>query len=126
MALTILVVDDSDPLRTRLVDTLRAIDGVARVDETSSVAATRRYLAGGWADVFVLDIALEDGSGLELLRELRRRSQAAVVIMLTNHSSLLYRHNCLAAGADFFLDKSTEFEALIDLVRALAGKGTQS
>lgn len=126
MALTILVVDDCGPLRTRLVDRLRSIDGVARVHETSSIAETRSYLARGWADVFVLDIALEDGSGLDVLRELRRRPQPAAIIMLTNHASLFYRHNALAAGADFFLDKSTEFEALTEIVTALASKGPQS
>lgn len=120
MALSILIVDDSDAIRERLTEMLCAIRGVGPVAQASDAGEARRYLAEGWADVIVLDIALPDGSGIDLLQGIRRSERPAVVVMLTNCASTPYRTRCLASGADFFLDKSTGFERLTEIIAARA------
>ena len=42
-----------------------------------------------------------------------------IVIMLTNHSGPEYRRACLDAGANFFLDKTNEFQKIPDILDQL-------
>jgi len=42
------------------------------------------------------------------------------VVVLTNYAFSLYRHRCLQAGADFFLDKAREYERLPQVLEAMA------
>jgi DNA-binding NarL/FixJ family response regulator len=42
------------------------------------------------------------------------------VVVRTNHADELNKRHCMAVGASFFFDKSTEFEGLLDAVRAHA------
>ena len=63
-------------------------------------------------DVVILDIRMPGGSGIEVLRRLKQVAPAPRVIMLTNFAYEQYRRRCEEAGADFFLDKSTEFDQI--------------
>jgi DNA-binding NarL/FixJ family response regulator len=63
-------------------------------------------------DVVILDIHMPGGNGIEVLREVKKMDPAPGVIMLTNYAYAAYRRKCAEAGADFFLDKSTEFDQL--------------
>jgi DNA-binding NarL/FixJ family response regulator len=65
------------------------------------------------------------GSGIEVLRSLKKMTPAPAVIMLTNFAYEQYRKKCEAAGADFFLDKSTEFDQ-IPLVLEQVRRGLQA
>jgi DNA-binding NarL/FixJ family response regulator len=40
-----------------------------------------------------------------------------MVVVLTHHASEPYRKRCLAAGADVFLDKGTDFEKIPEILR---------
>ena len=71
-------------------------------------------------DVVVLDIEMPRGTGLDVLKNLRHDQSGPVVIVFTNFPYPQYRKRALAEGADFFFDKSTEFEALRELLRKLA------
>jgi len=61
-------------------------------------------------DVVILDIRMPGGSGIDVLRTLKKMTPAPAVIMLTNFAYVQYRTKCEEAGADFFFDKSTEFD----------------
>lgn len=120
MGFSVLIVDDSSAIRERLAETLRATDGVTSIAEASTVADAHRAMATQVVDVIVLDIVLPDGSGIDLLQQIRRSSARPHVIMLTNCPSAPYRTRCREQGANFFLDKSTEFESLPVIVARLA------
>lgn len=63
-------------------------------------------------DVIILDIQMPGKSGIELLTEVKLRHLKSRVIVFTNHSDPYFRNLCNQLGADFFLDKSTEFEKI--------------
>jgi DNA-binding NarL/FixJ family response regulator len=67
----------------------------------------------------VLDIKLKASSGIEVLRTLKRHMAAVAVIMLTNYATEEYRKKCLEAGAEYFLDKTNEFEQLFPIIDQL-------
>lgn len=73
-------------------------------------------------DIVLLDIRLDGSSGLTVLQELKRLAQAPVIIVLTNFPYPQYRTRFLAAGADYFLDKSTELDQLVQILSQLRSR----
>lgn len=122
MGLSVLVVDDSSHVRSRLRTMLSEMDGVSRVEDASGPVEARRLLASAARDLVVLDVHMPGGSGIDLLRDIRRGIDRPVVVVLTNYPASPYRRASLDAGADHFLDKSRDFERLADIVAELAGR----
>ena len=115
----VLVVDDAATVRQRLATLLRELDRVELVEKTTdddSALWLARTLA---PDVVLLDLNLSGPSGIEVLWRLKMLAPAPLVIVLTNHATSDYRKACLDRGADFFFDKSKEFERMLDQVRRL-------
>src|SRR5689334_20299891 len=99
----VLIVDDHEEVRDLLARTLRR-DG----HETSTAATAKEAhekLDAGPVDVVVLDVALPDGSGIEVCRGLRRAGVSTPVLLLTAHAAVPERVAGLDAGADDFLGK---------------------
>ncbi len=71
-------------------------------------------------DVIILDIYLNEdapaNSGITLLTMLRKSHQNLQIIMLTNLSGPEYQGKCMELGANYFLDKSSEFERIPELL----------
>ena len=65
-------------------------------------------VAGGGVEV--------GGTGVDVLRAVRPKSPDIAFVVLTNHPNAQYRRVCMEAGADSFLDKSTEFSKIKEVV----------
>ena len=116
----VFIVEDSPAVRDSLVDLLKGLDGVRVVGVAdSSVAAVEGIFATRPAGV-VLDFQLVGGTALDVLRDIRPQLPDVVVIVLTNFPSPGYRRACINAGANWFLDKSTQFEEVRKIVAGLA------
>lgn len=63
-------------------------------------------------DVVVLDVQLEGGSGLEVLRAVRQTEPGIAFVVFSNNAAPAYRKRYLGEGAQRFLDKTTEFDQL--------------
>ena len=63
-------------------------------------------------DVVVLDVQLEGGSGLEVLRAVRQAEPGIAFVVFSNNAAPAYRKRYLGEGALRFLDKTTEFDQL--------------
>lgn len=113
----LLVVDDDEEVRDLLFRALER-DGHV-VTAVASAEAARVALRTSLADVVVLDLALPDGSGVDLCRELRAEGNGVPVLMLTAHSEVAMRVGSLDAGADDFLGKPFAVAELRARVRAL-------
>jgi DNA-binding NarL/FixJ family response regulator len=61
-------------------------------------------------------VQLEGGTGLEVLKAIRRADPSVAFVVLSNNSAPAYRKRYLAEGASRFLDKSTEFGGLAQAV----------
>ena len=115
----VLVVDDAANVRQRLATLLRELDRVELVGgaaDGNSALWLARTLA---PDVVLLDLNLPGPSGIEVLWRLKMLAPAPVVIVLTNHATSDYRKACLDRGADFFFDKSKEFERMLEQLRRM-------
>jgi DNA-binding NarL/FixJ family response regulator len=125
--LRVFIVDDSTVVRERLAAMLSELDGIEIAGQAAEAFSAYEGIRNLTPDVVILDIRMPGSSGgLYVLERLRRGGKAPVIIMLTNYSGPQYRKKCAEAGANFFFDKSTEFEkvpqVLIELLSALASQ----
>ncbi len=113
----IFIVDDSEVLRSRLVQILSEIEGIEIVGEAGLVQDAIREIRRLNPDVAILDLKMADGTGIDILAAMRRGRMTTRVIIFTNYPYLQYRKRCLDAGADFFFYKATELNKLLDLLK---------
>lgn len=92
------------------------------VGEAATPEASIEGILASSPDVVVQDIALEGGSGLDVIRGVRPVLPLTAFIVLSNNSGTAYRKRCLAEGAVGFLDKSTEFDQLVSAIESAAGR----
>ena len=108
------IVEDSIPVRERLVRTLEGLDIVGTAEDVPAAIAG---LESNPPDALILDLQLPSGSGLQVLRAVREKLPAMRVIVMTNFAAEPYRKAAMAAGAEIFLDKSAEFGRVRDILR---------
>ncbi len=111
----VLVVDDDDRLRSRLLQALRERGLVA--EGAASLAEARATLARLRPRAALLDLRLEDGLGTALIDELV--AVEARVVVLTGFGSIPVAVDAVRRGAVDFLQKPVEVDAVL---RALAGE----
>jgi CheY-like chemotaxis protein len=113
---TVYIVDDSQAVRERLIGMISEVEGTtlagASGDPREAVWAIRRL----HPDAVILDIRMPGMTGIQVLREIKQGERAPMVIMLTNYPFEQYRRECVEAGADYFLNKSTEFEKINEIL----------
>ena len=115
----ILIVDDSRIVRERLftmISELSNVEVIAEADIAFEAISSIRKLK---PDVVVLDISMPGGSGIYVLETLKREMRPPIVIMLTNFANDQYRQKCIQLGVDYFFDKSTEFEKVVEVIAGL-------
>lgn len=117
----VLIVED-DPI---LSDGLRAGMGLAglTIDPVASCADARAALATSKFDAIVLDLMLPDGSGLDLLREIRAAGDLTPIVLLTALDRVADRVKGLDTGADDYVGKPFDLDELVARVRAAARRG---
>ncbi len=115
----VLIVDDSEILRDRLIAMLSEIvepENISQAKDVPDAISSFRKLN---PDVVILDIRMPGGSGIEVLGEMKKSSRPPLVIVFTNYPYPQYRRKCMEAGADFFFDKATEFDKVTEVFRQL-------
>jgi DNA-binding NarL/FixJ family response regulator len=112
----VFIADDSLVVREHLVTMLDELPRIVIVGQAENVAEAINGILELQPDVVILDIRMPGGSGIDVLQTIKQDEPAPVVIILTNYPYPAYRQKCLQAGADFFLDKSTEFDQMPELL----------
>lgn len=122
--LTIYIADDSIEVRKRLVALISTLEGVEFVGQTGDARVAIEEIQRLKPEVAILDIRLVNGNGIEVLEIVKLFIAAPLVIMLTAFPSEQYRRRCISAGADYFFDKTSEFERIIDILQQQLQKKT--
>ena len=117
----VLIVDDAAPVRARLGAMLAEVPGVAAVVEAGTYGLAVEVLCAWAPDIVVLDLHLGSVSGLGILSIAKRDRPGALLIVMTSHPTPRHRRQCLALGADYFLDKSKDFERIMQILVAASG-----
>ena len=119
----IVIIEDNTSLASGIAHRLR--DQGHAVDVLHDGEEGDAFLAGEGADIVVLDINLPGMSGLDILRNMRRRQDATPVLMLTARTETSDRVEGLDAGADDYLVKPFEMDELEARIRALSRRRGQ-
>jgi two-component system OmpR family response regulator len=117
----VLIVDDAASVRARLGEMLAELPCVASVIEVGTYALAVEVLSAWAPDIVVVDLCLRGESGLGLITIAKRDRPGVLLIVVTNHPTARHRRECVALGADHFLDKSRDFEDLIRIVEGAVG-----
>jgi two-component system, NarL family, invasion response regulator UvrY len=119
----VLVADDHAIVRRGLRQILSETPDILVGGEASTVREVRQLVRDQRWDVLVLDLNLPDGSGIELLSELRGQNEGLRVLVLTVYPEEQYAIRAIRAGAAGFLTKETAPDRLIEAVRKVANGG---
>lgn len=118
---TAMVVDDHPLIRESMSRRLAAM-GAREVLEAGTLSEARRHATRGPRDLCVLDLSLPDGSGIELLGELRSAGWGRLVVLSAAEDPYSVR-SAFVAGAQGYLLKSAGGPALADGVRQVLDGG---
>jgi DNA-binding NarL/FixJ family response regulator len=122
----VFIADDSTVVVERLAGLLEEVPGAQLVGQAGDVLETVRGVRKMKPDALILDLQMPGGSGLDVLRAVRTDYPHLHVLVCTNYPYPQYREQCLNAGANFFLDKSIDFEKIPAILRELVKNDTKS
>jgi DNA-binding NarL/FixJ family response regulator len=116
--LTIYIVEDSPPVRERLVEAVGDIPNARVVGQADAISEALEGVRASQPRVLILDIQLRGGSGIRLLKQMRAAgmSRPELVIVVTNYPTEDYRKASHEWGADHFFDKASEFDKVRDVL----------
>ncbi len=115
--LKLITVDDSKVIADHVSFLLTKLPWVEWLGHAYNLKEARKLMAEKSPTAIILDIQLKEESGLDYLAEIKENIKGVDVIMLSNHESEPYRVRSRELGANFFLDKSTEFENIPSILR---------
>lgn len=119
-AVRVALCDDHAVVRSGLRRILEAEADLEVVGEAGSVKEAVALAADSRPDVFVMDLGLPDGSGINATAEVLRVSPATRVLVLTVHDDIAYLRRAFEAGAVGYLVKEAADIELVLAVRQVA------
>ena len=108
MELRVFLVEDLQRMRSLLADLFASMGGLRVVGATSTEAEAKLWLEehpSGW-DVAVIDLVLEQGSGMEVVRRCKAEPGGGRIVVFSSYATAGVRQHCLDLGADAVFDKS--------------------
>jgi two-component system, NarL family, invasion response regulator UvrY len=117
--ITLLVVDDHavvrQGIRQILAETTDIVVGADAVNGTDALARAR---AGTW-DAILLDLALPDSHGLDVLKQIRAEQAQVPILVLSMHPEDQFALRAIRAGASGYLTKNSAAEELVSAIRTV-------
>lgn len=126
MAFRVFLVEDSPAIRETLTNSLESAGLVKIVGFAETADDAWRAVQRQSADAVIIDLHLRSGTGFDLLNRLKDAPTLSnlVKVVLTNFATPTFRQRCVSLGADYFFDKSLEFDRAIELLDELARHAT--
>lgn len=119
MAISVLIVDDEQAIRTGLREILESKN--FKVSEASDGQEALHLFDKVRPRVVVMDIAMPRMDGLEATRRIKKKRPHTKVIILTVHNETVYQKAGREAGADLFLFKKMAAGKLVSSIEEMVG-----
>ncbi len=116
------MVDDSRIVSQRLGSLLDELSEVEVKGSAGTIAEALSLIEVQRPHIVILDIHLASDkprNGIDLLALIKKTYPPVKVVMLTNLTDKRYKNLCMEAGAEFFLDKSNDFDRIPGIIGAL-------
>ena len=118
-----LVVDDHMIIRRGLVQILSETEGIGPFREAGDGPAAIRAMREEAADVVLLDVALGERDGLDVLKSLRAEFPQSGVVMLSVYPESQFAVRAIRAGAGAYLNKGCSPDELVAAIHKVAAGG---
>jgi DNA-binding NarL/FixJ family response regulator len=119
----VLLVDDHPLVREGLVNLISQQADLQICGEASSEPQALELIRTVQPHVAIVDISLESGSGIELIKSIKALFPAVMVLVLSMHDESLYAERALRAGARGYVMKREAAKKVIEAIRCvLAGQ----
>jgi len=122
--LKVFIADDSRIMRERLIGMLNEFNEIDIIGEAHDGLGAIEGIRTLEPDLLILDIRMPKGNGMDVLKSIQNQNLPLTVAVFTNFPTPQYQKKCMALGADYFFDKSEDFEKLIEVLKGLATKKT--
>ncbi len=116
----VLLVDDHELIRSGLAGVFDLQDDMEVCGQAGSVTEALAAYADLGPDVVVADLQLPDGTGLDIVRQIRRQSNTTGVVVLTMHSGDDQIFAAMEAGASGFVGKDAPSSEVVKAARHAA------
>lgn len=114
----VFLVEDQEHIRIRIRLAIEAI-GACVVGEAATENYAVECLLETAVDLVVVDLGLEEGSGIGVIRRLREKNPDVIIVVLSAVNRLMYERHCVEAGANYFMDKTLDFVRFVNLIKNL-------
>ena len=116
----ILLVDDHPVVRKGLRMTIEAHAEFVVCGEAEGMSQAMQMYFDTHPDLIIADISLENGSGIELVKELVSHDSSLKILICSMHDESLFAERALRAGAKGFINKEEAIDKLIDAIQRIA------
>lgn len=117
--LRVMIVDDHPTVREGLGHRIEAQPDMTVCGEAADVDEALRKMPEVNPDVVIVDIALKNSDGLELIKLLKNRFKQARALVHSMYEESLYADRCLHAGALGYLNKESDPDQVIAAIRTV-------
>jgi DNA-binding NarL/FixJ family response regulator len=117
----ILLVDDHPLVREWLANLINQQQDLQVCGEAANAAAALGAIESAKPDIAIVDISLEGGSGIELIKNIRALHPEVIVIVLSMHDEMLYAERALRAGARGYIMKREATKKVLQAIRCVLG-----
>lgn len=121
--LSLAIVEDEPQTRAALVARLGAVEGYRIVWQADRLASARAALREGAPEVLIVDLGLPDGSGLDLIEDVRRASPTTAILVLTVFGDEHKLIRAIERGARGYLLKDEPAIGLVEAIEQLRAGG---
>jgi DNA-binding NarL/FixJ family response regulator len=119
----ILIVDDHALVRRGLAALIDSEPDLEVCGEAPGPTEALTLLDTKQPDLVIVDLSLQTGHGLDLIRQLRARDEGIRVLVLSMHDETLFAERSLRAGAHGYINKQEATDKVVHAIRqVLAGK----
>lgn len=115
----VFVVDDHPFVREGLKQVLDQQEDLAVCGESATAREALANFEQANPDIIVVDLSLEDRNGVELIKDIRTRSQQVPILVLSMHDETLHAERVLRAGANGYVMKRESPPILLAAIRAV-------
>jgi DNA-binding NarL/FixJ family response regulator len=115
----VLIVDDHPIVRQGLKRMIETEPDMEVCGEAATEAQARRAIRELTPDIVIVDLALQEGDGLELVRDVHAHHPDVPMLVLSMHDETIYAERLLAEGASGYIMKQAAADQLLNALRAV-------
>ncbi|MFW6033040.1 MAG: response regulator transcription factor, partial [Phycisphaeraceae bacterium] len=115
----VIIVDDHPIVRHGLGQLIQTTNDMEVCGEAATASEALQVIREEEPDVAVIDISLEGGNGLELIKQIKAQGSDMKMLVSSMHDEMLYAERSLRAGAMGYINKIEGTERIIEAIRQI-------